>query len=108
MKLDYLWSLIFLRSSLAPYPSLAAASTSMLSLQDEKKKVKVKVTQLCPTVCDPVDTRGPWNSPGQNTGVGSHSLRQRIFPTQGVKFRSPTLQVNSSSAEPPGKLLQDK
>ena len=25
----------------------------------------------------------PWNSPGQNTGVGSHSLLQRIFPTQG-------------------------
>ena len=24
-----------------------------------------------------------WNSPGQNTGVGSHSLLQRIFPTQG-------------------------
>ena len=25
----------------------------------------------------------PWNSPGQNTGVGSHSLLQVIFPTQG-------------------------
>ena len=25
----------------------------------------------------------PWNSPGQNTGVGSISLLQRIFPTQG-------------------------
>ena len=25
----------------------------------------------------------PWNSPGKNTGVGSHSLLQRIFPTQG-------------------------
>ena len=23
----------------------------------------------------------PWSSPGQNTGVGSHSLLQRIFPT---------------------------
>ena len=31
-------------------------------------------------------TRGlysPWNSPGQNTGVGSLSLLQGIFPTQG-------------------------
>ena len=26
---------------------------------------------------------GPWNSPGQNTGVGSLSLLQGIFPTQG-------------------------
>ena len=25
----------------------------------------------------------PWNSPGQNTGVGSHSLLQGIFSTQG-------------------------
>ena len=23
-----------------------------------------------------------WNSPGKNTGVGSHSLLQGIFPTQ--------------------------
>ena len=27
----------------------------------------------------------PWNSPGQNTGVGSHSLLQGVFPTQGLK-----------------------
>ena len=26
----------------------------------------------------------PWNSPGQNTGVGSLSLIQGIFPTQGL------------------------
>ena len=30
---------------------------------------------------NPMDS--PWNSPGQNTGVGSHSLLQGIFPTQG-------------------------
>ena len=27
---------------------------------------------------------GPWNSPGQNTGVGSLSLLQGIVPTQGL------------------------
>ena len=27
--------------------------------------------------------RIPWNSPGKNTGVGSHFHLQRIFPTQG-------------------------
>ena len=26
----------------------------------------------------------PWDSPGKNTGVGCHSLLQRIFPTQGL------------------------
>ena len=25
----------------------------------------------------------PWNSPGKNTGVGSHSLLQGIFPIHG-------------------------
>ena len=42
-------------------------------------KVKVKVPQSCLTLCDPMD-----NSPGQNTGVGSFSLLQGIFPTQGL------------------------
>ena len=42
--------------------------------------VKVKVAQLCLTFC--MDS--PWNSPGQNTGVGSRSLLQEIFPTQGL------------------------
>ena len=31
----------------------------------------------------PYDLYSPWNSPGQNTGVGSLSLLQGIFPTQG-------------------------
>ena len=43
----------------------------------------VKVTQLCLTLCDPYRLYSPWNSPGQNTGVGSLSLLQGIFPTQG-------------------------
>ena len=25
----------------------------------------------------------PWDSPSENTGLGCHSLLQRIFPTQG-------------------------
>ena len=29
----------------------------------------------------------PWNSPGQNTGVGSLSPLQQIFPTQGSNWR---------------------
>ena len=40
------------------------------------------VTQLCPTLCDPVDSKFcPWKSPGKDIGVGSLSL-QGIFPTQ--------------------------
>ena len=36
----------------------------------------------CVPVCNPMDY-SPWNSPGQNTGVGSLSLLQGIFPIQG-------------------------
>ena len=38
------------------------------------QKVKVKVAQLCLTLCDPHGLYRPWNFPGQNTGVGSLSL----------------------------------
>ena len=45
----------------------------------------------------------PWNSPGQNTGVGSLSLLQRIFPTQGLNPGLPYCKQISLPAEPPGK-----
>ena len=41
-----------------------------------------KFAQPCLTLCDSMDY-SPWNSPGQNTGVGNLSLLQGIFPTQG-------------------------
>ena len=44
--------------------------------------MKVKVTQSCPTLRIH-GLYSPWNSPGQNTGVGNLSLLQEIFPTQG-------------------------
>ena len=56
---------------------------------ESQYKVKVWVAQSRPTLCDPMDCSGvakrvlcPWNSPGKNTGVGHHSLFQRIFSTQ--------------------------
>ena len=41
--------------------------------------------ESCSVVSDSLGPHGlfsPWNSPGQNTGVGCHSLLQGIFPTQ--------------------------
>ena len=48
------------------------------------------VTQLCPTLCDPMDcsplgSSVHGDSPGKNTGVGFYALLQGIFPTQGSK-----------------------
>ena len=44
------------------------------------------LTQCIRVMPDSLQPRGlysPWNSPGQNTEVGSFSLLQVIFPTQG-------------------------
>ena len=47
----------------------------------------------------------PWNSPGQNTGVGSLSLLQGIFPDPGIEPRSPALQADSLPTELSGIFL---
>ena len=62
---------------------------------------ELKVAQSCPTLCDPLELYTPRNFPSQNTGVGSLSLLQGIFLTQGLN--PPTLQADSLLAEPPEK-----
>ena len=47
----------------------------------------MSVTQSCPTLWDPMNcmtpgSSNPWNSPGNSTRVGCHSLLQGIFLTQ--------------------------
>ena len=44
----------------------------------------------------------PWNSPGKNTVVGSHSLLQGGLSDTRVKSGSPPLQADSLRPEPPG------
>ena len=38
---------------------------------------------VVPNALQPQGLYSPWNSPGQNTGVGCHAPIQGIFPTQG-------------------------
>ena len=51
--------------------------------------LSVLVAQSCPVLCDPMDCYTAHQAPlsmelsRQEYGMGSHSLRQRIFPTQG-------------------------
>ena len=58
--------------------------------------------QSCLTLCDPMDY-SPWNSPGQNTGVGSRPPSLSDLPNPGIKPRSSTLQADSLPDEPQGK-----
>ena len=60
-------------------------------------KVKVKVAQSCPTLCDSMDYTVHGILQARS---GSLSLLQCIFP--GIKPRSPTLQADSLPAEPQG------
>ena len=49
-------------------------------------RAEVKWSESRSVVSDSLQPHGlysPWNSPGQNIGVGSRSLLQRIVPTQG-------------------------
>ena len=52
-------------------------------------KVKVLLAQSCLILCDHVYHKSvkllcPWNLLGKETGLGSHSLLQGIFLTQGL------------------------
>ena len=47
----------------------------------------------------------PWDSPGKNTEVGSHSLLKGNLPDPGMKPRSPALQADYLSSELSGKPL---
>ena len=57
------------------------------------------VTQLCSTLCDPMECSPPdscpWDSPGKNTEVGCHDLLQGIFPAQGLNQHHLHWQVDS-------------
>ena len=70
-----------------------AGADVYLSGQKRGPKAQVAIAQSWPgcresrsVVSNSLGPHGlysPWNSPGQNTGVGSRSLLQGIFPTQG-------------------------
>ena len=48
-------------------------------------------------------TYSPWNSPGQDIGVGSCYPSPGDLCNSGIEPRSPTLQADSLPAKPPGK-----
>ena len=47
------------------------------------------VDSLQPHGLQPTGLLCPWNSPGENTGVGCHVFLQGIFQTQGPNWRLP-------------------
>ena len=64
----------------------------MKTRTEESESLSIKSDSLLPH-----GLYSPWNSPGQNTGVGND------LPNPEIKTRSPALQVDSLPAEPQGK-----
>ena len=72
------------RSILSCFPELKALLTLnslqvLLEVESESESHSLVSDSL-----QPPGLYSAWNSPGQNTGVGSLSLLQGIFPTQGL------------------------
>ena len=64
---------------------------SLTSSNSEPNLVMLK-SESCSVVSDSLWPHGlysPWNSPGQNIGVGNLSRLQGIFPTQGLNLGLP-------------------
>ena len=64
--------------------------------------LKVKVTQLCPALCDPMDYRVHGILQARILEWVAF-LFSRGLPNPGIELRSPALQLDFSPAEPPGK-----
>ena len=67
-------------------------------------KVKVFISQSCPTLCDSMDYSLPGSYlHGQNTGVGKLFPSPENLPNPGIEPRSSALQVDYLLVEPSGK-----
>ena len=64
------------------------------------------MSESCSVVSNSLQPHGlysPWNSPGQNTGVGKPFPSPGDLPNPGIDPRSPSLQMDLLPAKPQGK-----
>ena len=64
--------------------ALAGVSLPDRVLDAPHPEIESKSSSAVSDSLQPHGLYSPWNSPGQNTGVGSRSLLQGTFPTQGL------------------------
>ena len=77
--------------------------TAVDDLKRESVSPSVVSDTLRPYGPEPARLLCPWDSPDKNPGVGSLSLLQEIFPTQGSNPGPPAWQAGSLPAELPWK-----
>ena len=89
-----------------PYLYLHSVSSDSMESESESE-----VTQPCPTLCDPLDrtTHQAHLSMGFSRQVYWSALpfpSPGDLPDPGIEPRSPTVQADPLTSEPPGKLIQ--
>ena len=76
--------------------------------QPQMEESESEVTQLCPTLCDPMHCSLPGSFihgmfQARVLEWAAISFSRGIFPTQGLNPMSPALQEDALPSEPPGK-----
>ena len=71
------------QASHCPVANLLATATAAVISVSHFAKMLCESRLVVSDSLRPQGLYSPWNSPGQNAGVGSLSLLQGIFPTQG-------------------------
>ena len=78
-----------------------------IQLTIKELSVCAKSLQSCLTLqqhgLKPARFLSPWDSPGKNTGVGSHSLLQGVHPDGGTEPESLALKADSLPSEQSGR-----
>ena len=74
-------------------------------LESESVSFSIMSNSLWPHGLQSARLLCPWDSPGKNTAMGSHSFLQEIFPTQGSNSGLLHWQVDSLTFEPPEKTI---
>ena len=94
-----------------PTPTQMTLVDTTVSTAKERKKER-KLSQSCPTLCDPVDCSPP--------GSSVHGILQarilewvaisfsRDLPDPGIEPRSPSLQTDALTSEPPEKPINSQ
>ena len=76
---------------------------SLTMIASKKRKSESETHSVVSNSLRLLGLYSPWNSPGQNTGVGSLIPSPGDLHSPGIEPRSPALQVDSLPAEPQGK-----
>ena len=87
-----------------PYPARISSQADTSKWKPKCESVNGSVLSDCLQLhaLQPTRIFSPWNSPGKNTGVGSHFF-SRISSQPRIEPRSPALGADSLPSEPPGR-----